>query len=148
MESSKIEKILNAYFEGNTTLEEEATLRDYFNNHRVADHLLQYKPIFVGLEAAKEEQSNKTFQVPESEIPSSHKPWRYAVAAALILAMGVGVFYNSNTGMTPEEKEALVAFENSKKAMLFLSEKLNKGTEQLSYVHEFTIAKDMVFGEE
>lgn len=145
MESSRIEKLLDAYFEGNTSLEEEAVLQDYFINYPVADHLLQYKPIFVGLEAARREQSSREFQLPEMQASKSYKPWRYAIAAILVIALGIGVFFNSQSRLSQEEVEALAAFENSKKAMFFLSEKFNKGTEQLSYVEEFTIAKDKVF---
>ena len=53
MELDKIEKLLTDYFEGNTSLQDEVLLMDYFNNQKVADHLLQYKPIFIGLAAAK-----------------------------------------------------------------------------------------------
>ena len=145
MGSNNIEKLLDAYFEGNTSLEEEAILMDYFNNHRVEDHLLQYKPIFVGLAAAKREKSSRDFQLPGTKASSSRKPWRYAVAAILVVALGMAIFFNSQSRVSQQEKEALVAFENSKRAMIFLSEKFNKGVEQLSYVEEFTIAKDMVF---
>ncbi len=147
MESNNIRKLLDAYFEGNSTLNEEAVLMDYFNNHRVADHLLQYKPIFVGLGAAKKEQSNREFQLPEPPTRGLYKPWRYAIASIFVIAFGLGIFFNSQSQVSQEEKEALLAFENSKKAMIFLSEKFNKGTEQLSYVEEFTIAKDKNFEE-
>ena len=145
MGSNNIEKLLDAYFEGNTSLEEEAILMDYFNNHRVEDHLLQYKPIFVGLEAAKREKSSREFRLPESKLSRSYKPWLYAVSAILVIALGIGIFFNMQSQVSQDKKEALIAFENSKKAMIFLSEKFNKGTEQLSFVDEFTIAKDMVF---
>lgn len=147
MESNNIERLLDAYFEGNTTLKEESILMDYFNNQQVEDHLLQYKPIFVGFKAAKMEQSNREFKLPETKASRSYQPWRYAIAAVLMIALGIGVFFNSQQKMSQEEKEALLAFENSKKAMIFLSEKFNKGTGQLSYLEEFTIAKDKVFKE-
>ena len=57
MESEKIDTLLDLYFDGGTSLEEEALLLDYFNNRKVADHLLQYKAIFVGLSAARKESS-------------------------------------------------------------------------------------------
>ncbi|MBT0608130.1 hypothetical protein [Aequorivita echinoideorum] len=141
MESNKIENLLNAYFEGNTSLSEEKILKDYFNNHRVAEHLLQYKPIFVGLHVAGMEKSKQqldTFEIKTSGI----KPWWYSVAALLIIAFGVGAFYLSQPQLTAEEKEALVAFEKSKQAMMLLSENLNKGAGQLDLVDEFTVSKN------
>ena len=65
MESVKIKKLLEAYFEGTTTLAEEKLLQDYFNNERVADDLIQYQPIFAGLKVAKAERSTRTFALPE-----------------------------------------------------------------------------------
>ncbi|MGO3182082.1 MAG: hypothetical protein ACTIJ9_04545 [Aequorivita sp.] len=144
MESIKIEKLLDAYFEGATSLSEERILQDYFSNEKVADHLVQYKPIFIGLKAAKEERSEKKLELPESNT-KTYKTWWYSIAAILLVALGVGGFYFSQPQYTPEEQEALVAFENSKEAMLFLSENLNKGAEQLTVVEQFKITKDKIF---
>lgn len=141
MESNNIDKLLAVYFEGNSSLEEEAILLDYFNNHKVADHLLQYKPIFVGLSAARNERSSRNFKLEDKKVFKSNT-WRYAVAALFLVAFGVGGFFLSQPQMTHEEKEALVAFENSKKAMMMLSENFNKGAQQLFYVDQFDVAKD------
>ena len=146
MELDKIDKLLEAYFEGTTSLEDEAILMDYFNNHKVADHLLQYKPIFVGLSAARNERSSREFVLEES--PSKIiKPWWYAVAGMVVVAVGIGSLFLSQPQLNQEEKEALIAFENSKMAMILLSEKLNKGTHQLTYMDQFDIAKDKFWKE-
>lgn len=142
MESNKIEALLTAYFEGNTSLAQEEVLLDYFNNHKVADHLVQYKPIFVGMLAARKVSSSRSFKLEDSKAPKIIKTWWYAIAAMAVIAFGIGNFYLSQPQMSKEEKEALAAFENSKKAMLMLSENLNKGTQQLSYIGQFNIAKD------
>lgn len=67
MELAKIEQLLNAYFEGETNLEDEKILRNYFLNENVPTHLLQYKPIFVGLEAARKERLQKEIDLPKPE---------------------------------------------------------------------------------
>lgn len=144
MESDKIDKLLNAYYEGTTSLSEEKILRDYFNNERVAEHLTQYKPIFIGMTAAKEERSEKEIELPANSTKTNRTRF-YTVAAMLVVALGIGGFYFSQPQYTQEERDALAAFENSKKAMLFLSENLNKGTEQLTVVEQFKITKDKVF---
>lgn len=144
MESVKIEKLLEAYFDGATTLAEEKLLHEYFKSKNVAVHLMQYTPIFAGFQAAREERSNRDFKLPESK-SKRVKAWWYSVAAILIVAFGVGSFYFSQPHYTQEEKEALAAFEKSKKAMLLLSENLNRGAEQLSFVEQFTITKDKIF---
>lgn len=145
MELDKIDKLLEAYFEGTTSLEEEAQLMDYFNNHNVADHLLQYKPIFVGLSAAGKECSSKDFILMEETSSKIIKPWWYAVAGMVVVAIGVGGFFLSQPQLSQDEREALIAFENSKTTMMLLSQKLNKGTYQLTYVNQFDIAKDKVW---
>lgn len=144
MESVKIKQLLEAYFEGTTTLVEEKLLQDYFNNERVTDDLVQYQPIFAGLKAAKAERSTRTFALPESK-PQSNKAWWYSIAAMLVVAFGVGGFYLSQPNYSQEEKEALEAFEKSKQAMVLLSENLNKGTEQLTVVGQFGKTKDKIF---
>ena len=46
MEQSKIEFILEKYFEGETNIAEENELRTYFSSTDVAQHLQQYQPLF------------------------------------------------------------------------------------------------------
>ena len=144
MESVKIESLLEAYFEGTTTLSEEKLLRDYFNSTNVAGHLEQYIPIFKGLQVAREERSSRDLKLPESK-PKTIKTWWYSVAALLVVAFGVGSFYFSKPQYTQEEKEALAAFQESKNAMMLLSENLNKGAEQLTFVQQFEITKNKIF---
>jgi|SRR5690554_571790 len=146
MELDKINKLLEAYFEGSTSLEDETILMDYFNNHKVADHLLQYKPIFVGLSAARNESSSKDFKL-EKSASKFIKPWWYAVAGMVVLAVGIGSLFLSRPQLSQEEKEALIAFEKSKKALMMLSENLNKGTQQLSFVNQFSETKEMFWKE-
>ncbi|AFL82434.1 hypothetical protein Aeqsu_2995 [Aequorivita sublithincola DSM 14238] len=144
MESVNVKKLLDAYFEGNTSLEEEKALQNYFNSETVADELLEYQQIFLGLKAAKEERSSRAFNLPESK-PKTIKTWWYSAAAMLLVAFGLGSFYFSQPHFSQEEKEALAAFEKSKNAMMLLSENLNKGAEQIVFIDQFTITKDRIF---
>jgi cytochrome c-type biogenesis protein CcmH/NrfG len=146
MESVKIEKLLEAYFEGNTSVAEEKVLQNYFNNTEVAEHLQQYKHIFMGLKVAREERSNRKIILPESK-SKKIKTWWYSAAAMLVVAVGIGSFYFSQPNYTQEEKEALAAFEKSRKTMMLLSENLNKGAQQLSFVGQFEETKDKIFEE-
>ena len=56
-----IDSLLNKYFEGETSVEEERTLRAYFNQENLPEHLKELAPMFtyidderVALEALKE----------------------------------------------------------------------------------------------
>lgn len=146
MKSIEIEKLLEAYFEGNTSLSEEKILRDYFTSGNVTEDLVQYKSIFTGIKIAAEERSSKVLGFPENNI-KPRKTWWYSIAALLVLALGVVSFFlsQSQPQYSQEEKEALAAFEKTKEAMLFLSQNLNKGAEQLTFVDQFGITKDKIF---
>ena len=144
MELVKIKQLLEAYFEGDTSLAEEKMLQDYFSNGEVDKDLLQYQPIFMGLEAARAERSTRAFNFNEPKVKII-KSWWYSVAAMLIVAIGIGAFYFTQPQYTQAEKEALAAFEKSKKAMLLLSENLNKGAERLTLVEQFENTKDKIF---
>lgn len=144
MELAKIEKLLDTYFEGETTLQEEKILQDYFIDENLPTHLMQYKPIFLGMAAARQERTQKEFTVSQSNSKPPIK-WIYMVASILVLAFLIGGVYLAQPNYSAEEQEALAAFEKSKKAMMLLSQNLNKGAGQLTLVNEFDTAKNKVF---
>lgn len=47
MDSKRIEQLLDRYWRCETSLEEEAQLRDFFNGKEVPAHLLPYKELFA-----------------------------------------------------------------------------------------------------
>lgn len=136
MELVKIESLLDLYFEGETTLEQERQLRQYFVSEQVAPSLVMYQPMFQGLEAAKEEVSERTIELPSK---TKRPNWWYGVAASLVIAIGLGGFsyFNSNS-LSSEEQEALAAYQEARETMMLLSENLNKGTESMAYLDEFS----------
>ena len=142
MELAKIEALLDAYFEGNTTLEEENQLRSYFNGNDVAKHLEPYVALFAGFEAAKQETSAKEISLSQSS--ASANRWWYGVAAMLVVAVGVGSFMLSQPKLSSEEKEALAAYQEARQTMLMLSENLNKGANKLVHISEFTETKNKI----
>ena len=143
MELASIEKLLEAYFEGNTTLAEETTLGAYFAGKRVAPHLQNYQPLFSGLEAARKEVFHKEIVVPKNMF-FAKTVWWYGIAASAAVAIIIASFMFSQPSISKEEKEALIALNESKKAMLFLSENLNKGVEQLALVNQFIETKNRI----
>lgn len=142
MESSKLETLLELYFEGNTTLEQEKMLREYFCNEAVASHLESYKPLFAAFNEAKLETSQKGISLPKKQ--ASNHFWKYAIAAMLTISIGVSGFFLSQNGHSQEEKEALAAFEKSREIMYLLSSNLNEGTGKLGLVSQFTVTKNEI----
>ncbi len=91
----KIDELLDKYFEGETSCEEERRLRRFFTEEeKVPEHLLVYRPLFVYLD--KEAVSTITPKEKQQEQPSG-KPSRFyrmcyaisGVAAGLLLLLGV-----------------------------------------------------------
>ena len=145
MELANIENLLEAYFEGNTTLEQETTLQEYFSSDNVAPHLTAYQDLFNGFSQAREEGSQRALTFPDSG--RTKRFWNYGIAASFVAALGIAgmtFFGGPSDGLTSEEREALAAFNESKKTLLLLSENLNKGTSELAHISEFTNSKNKV----
>jgi hypothetical protein len=143
MELANIEKLLEAYFEGSTSLSEEKELQTYFTNEPVAPHLEKYQPLFESFIIARQEVSKREIKVPNESV-GKQKVWWYGIAASIIIALTIANFMFSGPSFSPEEKEALTAFNESKKAMLLLSENFNKGAGHLAVMNEFTETKNRI----
>lgn len=84
-----IEELLEKYFEGETTCEEERTLRRYFCSEQVPDHLSVYRPLFayISQEAARHTHSHRFS--PLHQLP--YRRWTVIIggmAAAVLLLAG------------------------------------------------------------
>ncbi|GEQ85984.1 hypothetical protein ULMS_14920 [Patiriisocius marinistellae] len=141
MEYNKIKGLLDSYFEGNTTLAEEQLLRDYFKSSNVDLSLVQFAPLFNGMSQAAQEVSSGMIVLPNEQKPNR---WWIGIAAMLTIAVGVAGFMFSNIGLSQEEEQALASLKESKKAMMMLSQNLNKGTQTLSLAHQFETTKNKV----
>ena len=97
-----IETLLNKYFEGETTCEEERRLRRFFAEGLVPEHLEVYRPMFAFFEAEQEELTEVSGQCNAGEMPelaifekktkTVRKYLTYslgAAAAALLLLLGI-----------------------------------------------------------
>ncbi len=142
MELAKIEILLDAYFEGETSLEQESALRDYFAGKDVAPHLAAYQSLFVGLKAAQEEVLEREISLPIA--PTSSRRWWYSIAASVIVVIGVASLLMPSNQLTQEEQEALTAFNDTKETLLLLSKSFNKGTGELAVLDQFTETKNKI----
>jgi hypothetical protein len=143
MELARIEKLLEAYFEGNTTLAEEKSLRKYFTSGTVAPQLQKYQALFESFKIAQQEVSHRELIIPESNVLNP-KVWWYGIAASAVVAIMIASFMFSGPSFSNEEKEALIAFNESKKAMLLFSENFNNGAEKLAVLNQFTESKSQI----
>ncbi|WP_430973594.1 hypothetical protein [Sunxiuqinia rutila] len=98
MELKEIKQILQKYWEGETTDQEERLLTDYFNSNNIAPELQQEQPFFAGLaeltddkrdEALEEDIMNHILEQEHRE--KTHYRWLWqtvsGIAAALMIAI-------------------------------------------------------------
>ncbi len=144
MESVKIKALLEKYEDGSTTVEEEKILREYFISGAVPAHLKEYQPLFTFTSKARTQTYSKEVLVPVK------KRKRFAwigIAASIVIA--IGIFMAVNNFEQEMEQHALGTIEDPDEAYLkaretlqLVSQALNTGTEELTYVEEFDKAKN------
>jgi hypothetical protein len=84
----EIDDLLNKYFEGNTTVEEENVLRDFFRSEEVPKQLADCKPIFAYFDEEIQKMQGA------ANIPLKRRRFIYwAAAASILLIIGVGQVY-------------------------------------------------------
>lgn len=146
MEPHKIEKILEKYFDGESTLKEEKKLFEYFNSENVAPHLNTYKPFFQFV--AKEKTQQSKTRISENIPRKKPKQWLSIAAAVCVFTLGILWIYNTKLNSVPSDKtieDPKLAYEETKKALLLVSENLNKGMNQTEYLSEFNKSKNLIF---
>ena len=159
---NSIEKLLEKYDNGETTLKEEQHLKDYFAENEVAPHLEPYKTMFQYFNSTKQELYTK--DVPLKPRKSYIYQW-ISVAAVLVLALGVlipSIFGGgpvTEDQLTPEQQMAInqtkevfdmVGAQFSKGqnqigALSLTSSNFAKGAEQLNYISEFSETTEKFF---
>jgi len=149
MDYKNINHLLEKYWEGETSLQEEETLQQYFNHNNVAPELKQFKSLF---QFFKEEQDvmisddfeKRLLQEIEKEqkvVPAKIRKisWMTSIrtiAAVGILLMGaIFVFQNLQPKETDvwakyEIEDEAAAIEATKAALALLSGKMKKGSKK------------------
>ena len=134
MELSKIEQLLEKYQNAETTLQEEATLKNYFLSGNVAPHLQEYESMFSYFAISKAEKSVKPIQ-----LNTKKKNWKWmSVAASIALLFSVYVGNNY-----VQEQKVKAQYAEVLSTLKLLSSNLNKGNEAVAslYTYEDTVNK-------
>lgn len=103
MDYKGIKVLLDKYFDGETSLQEESQLQRYFQEPEVHPSLRSYKPMFEFFYAERERHLSSDFEtrllekLQQTESPRMRvvqtRIWITRVAAALILAAGIWWVY-------------------------------------------------------
>ena len=140
MEYSKINDLLDLYFKGNTTLDQEMSLRTYFNSEGVDDRLKPYTVLFNTFDKAAQDVFEGSLLIPEKT--RFNQRWWLKVAVVMISIIGVAGFMYSANSKAIQEREALAALKQSKDAMYLMASQFNKATKTLSLVDQFQETKN------
>ena len=147
MELDKIERILEKYFEGETSIMEEKELKDYFASSNVAQHLEHYKPMFGYFSQGKQEQYKAV--IPLQTTKRKIASW-ISIAATVTVLLGVGTFTFMNYNATKSQdlgtyNDPEVAFRETQKALALISKHVNTGIESVGYINEYEQSKNKIF---
>ena len=140
MEYSKIKDLLDLYFKGNTTLDQEMYLRTYFNSEDVDIRLKPYTVLFNTFDKAAKDVFEGSLLIPEKT--RFNQKWWLKVAAVMISIIGVAGFMYSANNKAIQEREALAALKQTKNAMYLMASQFNKATQTLSLVDQFQKTKN------
>lgn len=154
MESiEEIRKLLDRFYMGETTLEEEKILQDYFSSVSIPEELLPDRDLFLSLEstdnviAVPENLNQKILNVIDQQEKKVVRTRRISVfslsglAAGLLVVIALYVgYFNADTHprfaqqMTDTYEDPQDAYEEARKTLAYVSAKLNTGTNELEHV--------------
>jgi len=162
MELDKIEKLLEQYWNCETTMEEEKQLKAFFKRGDYPDHLKEVALLFgYYREQSDKEIADESFdemlteklQVSKTIVINNKTFYRFLkVAAAISIIFIAGILANKyqtdygnnitmteDTFTTPEE-----AYEETKRALHLLSTKMNTGKKHIKKIMVLNQAKEKV----
>jgi len=128
-----IEKLLEKYENGETSLKEEQALKNYFSQEDVAPHLEIYKPMFAYFLVNQQEQFTKDVPLPTKKV-INYKWISVAAVAVIMLGIYLKPTLNDDLGTIHDPE---LAFNEVSKSLEMISKALNKGTSTIGYLEAY-----------
>jgi len=159
MESlEEIRKMLERFYRGETTLEEERFLLEYFSSASVPEELLADRDLFRSMEPSgnfvtvPDSLNRKILEVIDRQEKKEVRTRRISVfalsglAAGLLVVIAIYVGYFrvdqnvqlASSQITDTYNDPQDAYEEAKRTLSYVSAKLNTGTSELQYVKKIT----------
>lgn len=154
MTTQELRKQIDSFFEGNLSQADEQALRDYLAAHEVPQEFHEEKRIVLALvphdtdipEGLEERLSTFIDRLPAHKKAIRFTPvWRWVsgVAAALIVASAAGLYFTRQE--TPRlSQQEIYACAEAQRALLLVSQKLNKGTQQWQQAQQEIVKTNQV----
>lgn len=153
MATKDIEKLLERYYDGLTSEEEEARIAGFFRDGDVPDSLKAEQDFFMTLHGCKttplaerldrklgtqiDAWSKKADSTGRHTARRITMKLRHAcgIAASILVVASFGAYLHNRTSITPEEQAALA---QAQMAIVKFSATLNKGLDQMAYAQQKT----------
>lgn len=156
MDYKHITVLVEKYWEGETSLEEEAILRDFFSTPHAGlpEALQEAAPLFGYFHR----EAEKVWEAPPVKIVRL-SPWRHWMKYAAVIMVAIGIGYALKQ-QHQREQQVLVALrqqemndpqkalDETKKALQLLAKNLHKGTSKMQQLSYFSEATAVVEGKE
>ena len=153
-----IRKMLDRFYQGNTSLEEEKMLREYFSAATVHEDFMPDKALFTSLASESEDivvpdnLNHKILEAVDQAEKKFNRTRRISLfslsglAAGLLVMIAVYLFYIradepsrlASNQMIDTFENPMDAYEEAKRALAFVSAKLNHGTSELEPIRQVT----------
>lgn len=139
MDLKQVEYLIEKYWEGNTSLEEEKLIQEFFAKGNLPGHLEVYADLFAANEFALHPELGKGFddhimhRIKEDQKSTSWNVFKMAAIGLILIITSISVFQvdskkqlADDTFNTPE-----AALAETKKVFAMISEAMNKGEQPL-----------------
>lgn len=163
MDTKDINKLLNSFYEGQTSQEEEKVLYKFFTEDNISEDMASEKHIFLKfyseqqndipphleeklsslIDSLDKEEHHKLRPSVGLPIEKTDKSWRWviSIAASILIIISAGIFtYLGNNNKTPMLVDTYSnpedAYIETQKTLLLVSNKLNKGIKQVEKVND------------
>lgn len=163
MESiAEIRKMLDRFYQGETSLEEERSLQEYFSSTSVPEELIPDKDLFLSFGSGTDsvpippdlnQKIISSINQLDKKAVRTRRISLYSLsglAAGLLAMIAVYLFYvrDDSTGFLASNQlvdtyeDPLDAYEEAKRTLAYVSSKLNNGTSELKHVQQVTKTAD------
>ncbi|MEW7290730.1 hypothetical protein [Aquimarina sp. 2304DJ70-9] len=139
MELSNIEKLLEKYFEGETTISEEKELKVYFTRETVPSHLERYKDMFQYFSEESTITATRDLKLNTSRTVTY--TW-VGIAASVALIAGMFLTRTAPPKSIDTFEDPEIALQETKKILNLVSQYMNEGKQELVYLKEFENTKN------
>jgi len=157
MNTKEIKAILAKYYDGNSTLQEEHQLREFFLRSDVPEHLLKHKPIFGFFTEEGDVATSEAFEhVLEEKLKKGkvvslinrRRTITYAlsIAASIVLVAGLIITFQLGT-FSPSQpfgtiSDPNLAYMEASSALFNVSERFNTGIDKAGQLEAFQTGLD------